>query len=56
MANNKRTYISLFSSAGVGCYGFKMEGFECIVGPSIIRISNWPFNTPVLSEITLLLA
>jgi len=24
------TYISLFSSAGVGCYGFKMEGFECI--------------------------
>ena len=25
-----RTYISLFSSAGVGCYGFKLEGFECI--------------------------
>ncbi len=24
------TYISLFSSAGVGCYGFKMEGFECV--------------------------
>lgn len=24
------TYISLFSSAGVGCYGFHMEGFECI--------------------------
>ena len=24
------TYISLFSSAGVGCYGFKMSGFECI--------------------------
>ena len=24
------TYISLFSSAGVGCYGFLMEGFECI--------------------------
>ena len=24
------TYISLFSSAGVGCYGFKMEGFDCI--------------------------
>ena len=24
------TYVSLFSSAGVGCYGFKMEGFECI--------------------------
>lgn len=26
----KPTYISLFSCAGVGCYGFKMEGFSCI--------------------------
>lgn len=26
----KLTYISLFSSAGVGCYGFKQQGFECI--------------------------
>ena len=25
-----RTYISLFSSAGIGCYGFKQNGFECI--------------------------
>ena len=25
-----RTYISLFSSAGIGCYGFLLEGFECI--------------------------
>ena len=24
------TYISLFSYAGVGCCGFKMEGFSCI--------------------------
>ena len=24
------TYISLFSSAGVGCYGFKQQGFKCI--------------------------
>ncbi len=24
------TYISLFSSAGVGCYGFKLNGFQCI--------------------------
>lgn len=29
-SENKLTYISLFSSAGVGCYGFKKEGFECI--------------------------
>lgn len=28
--DSKLTYISLFSSAGVGCYGFKMNGFECI--------------------------
>lgn len=27
---NHLTYISLFSSAGVGCYGFKMEGFDCV--------------------------
>lgn len=26
----KLTYISLFSSAGIGCYGFKQEGFECV--------------------------
>lgn len=25
-----KTYVSLFSSAGVGCYGFKLEGFECV--------------------------
>ena len=25
--SNQFTYISLFSGAGVGCYGFKMEGF-----------------------------
>jgi len=24
------TYISLFSSAGVGCYGFKQQKFQCI--------------------------
>ena len=23
------TYISLFSCAGVGCFGFKKAGFEC---------------------------
>ncbi len=26
----KHTYISLFSGAGIGCYGFALEGFECI--------------------------
>ena len=31
------TYISLFSSAGVGCYGFKMEGYECIATNELIE-------------------
>jgi len=31
------TYISLFSSAGVGCYGFKKEGFHCIATNEIIE-------------------
>jgi len=31
------TYISLFSSAGVGCYGFKLEDFECIATNEIIE-------------------
>ena len=28
MINNTLTYISLFSSAGVGCYGYKQEVFQ----------------------------
>jgi DNA (cytosine-5)-methyltransferase 1 len=31
------TYISLFSSAGVGCYGFKQEGFECIATNELLE-------------------
>lgn len=31
-----RTYISLFSCAGVGCYGFKMNGFECIASNELL--------------------
>ena len=40
------TYISLFSSAGIGCYGFKMEGFECIATNELIerRLSIQKFN------------
>ncbi len=30
-------YISLFSSAGVGCYGFSMEGFDCIASVELIE-------------------
>jgi len=31
------TYISLFSSAGVGCYGFHEEGYKCIATNEIIE-------------------
>src|SRR3989339_343571 len=33
---NKMTYISLFSSAGVGCYGFLKEGFDCVATVELI--------------------
>ena len=35
--DSKLTYISLFSSAGVGCYGFKLNDFECIATNEIIQ-------------------
>lgn len=31
------TYISLFSSAGIGCFGFKKNGFECIATNELIE-------------------
>lgn len=34
---NNLTYISLFSSAGVGCYGFKLEGFKCVATNELIE-------------------
>lgn len=37
MIQNKPTYISLFSSAGVGCYGFKIENFECIATNELLE-------------------
>lgn len=40
------TYISLFSGAGVGCYGFKLEEFECVATVELIdrRIRVQEFN------------
>ena len=40
------TYISLFSSAGVGCFGFKQNGFECIATNEILtkRLKIQAFN------------
>ncbi|GHQ07752.1 hypothetical protein VN1212_03940 [Helicobacter pylori] len=31
------TYISLFSGAGVGCYGLLEEGFECVATNEILE-------------------
>mgnify|MGYP002715351217 CR=1 FL=1 len=37
LKDNTLTYISLFSCAGVGCYGFKQAGFECIATNELIE-------------------
>lgn len=44
--NSKPTYISLFSSAGIGCYGFKLENFECVATNELItrRLDIQKFN------------
>lgn len=31
MKQQTLTYVSLFSGAGIGCYGFKQEDFDCVV-------------------------
>ena len=45
-AVEKPTYISLFSSAGIGCYGFKLEGFDCVATNELItrRLEVQKFN------------
>ncbi len=35
--NKKLGYVSLFSSAGVGCHGFNLEGYDCIVTSELIQ-------------------
>ncbi len=32
-----RAYISLFSSAGVGCYGFQLADFECVATNELLK-------------------
>ncbi len=46
LKNKKLTYISLFSCAGVGCFGFKKAGFECIATNELIerRLNVQRFN------------
>lgn len=42
----KPTYISLFSSAGIGCYGFKLEDYDCVATNELIarRLDIQRFN------------
>lgn len=44
--HSKMTYVSLFSSAGVGCHGFKMEDFDCIATNELIsrRLNIQKYN------------
>ena len=46
------TYISLFSSAGIGCFGFKQNGFECIATNELLakRLKIQTFNNKCLYE------
>ena len=37
LASKRLTYVSLFSSAGVGCYGFKQENYECVATVELIE-------------------
>lgn len=33
----KYSYVTLFSSAGVGCFGFKLEGFDCVATNELLK-------------------
>lgn len=43
----KHTYISLFSSAGIGCYGFKQAGFDCVLTNELLQKR---INIQILNE------
>jgi DNA (cytosine-5)-methyltransferase 1 len=36
LRDKKLTYVTLFSSGGVGCFGFKMEGYHCVATNELI--------------------
>lgn len=49
---NNLTYATLFSSAGVGCYGFKIEGYNCLATNEFIksRLDIQRYNNIAISE------
>lgn len=46
------TYMSLFSSAGVGCYGFKEMGFKCVATVELLekRLKIQKYNNKCLLD------
>ena len=51
-----KTYVSLFSSAGVGCYGFKQENFYCIATVELLerRVEIRKFNEKCAYDLSLI--
>ena len=49
---NLKTYISLFSSAGVGCFGFKLNDFDCVATNELIerRLNIQKYNNKCSME------
>lgn len=47
-----RSYVSLFSSAGIGCYGFKELGYNCIATVELLekRLKIQRFNNKCLLD------
>ena len=47
-----RSYISLFSSAGIGCYGFKETGYSCIATVELLekRLKIQKYNHKCMLE------
>ena len=43
---NEPTYISLFSSAGIGCYGFKLRAIYEIRHSGNNGASSWQYFLP----------
>ena len=50
--HRRMTYVSLFSCAGVGCYGFKQENFDCVATVELIerRLNVQKYNHKCLFE------
>jgi len=52
VSSKRPTYISLFSCAGVGCYGFKQEDYDCVATVELIerRLNVQKYNHKCLFD------